>query len=356
MTGYDPYEAAPRIGLGRIVAVVVFMHVVAVAGVVTYLQFGGESELVMNSGAGTVKEVAANLEQRYVVKQGDTLLAIARAHDASVAHLKSVNDLNSSEDLKAGQELIIPQEVTPSHTGSNEPLVAELHPYPAVTTETNAKLGSAKPAETNRDQSPLKSPERQTIPREAVKLLAQEERSAPVITDPALVVEADLPEASVPEPEKPVVLRATPIVMTDEGLGETEETSEANEASASSSEQGSQVAASAPSFSSEPIVSLVVKPNAVEELAQEDPKPLVKPDPVEIFPVNEIPKALPYDPRKENQSRASTRRAPVTYEVQRGDTFYSISKKFEVSVQDLMRVNRMSNARDLRWGKVIEIP
>lgn len=62
-------------------------------------QLAGMSGGAKPAGTGTGKE--------HVVQKGETLSAIARACNTSVAALKKVNNL-SSDELKIGQKLVIP--------------------------------------------------------------------------------------------------------------------------------------------------------------------------------------------------------------------------------------------------------
>lgn len=48
--------------------------------------------------------------------------------------------------------------------------------------------------------------------------------------------------------------------------------------------------------------------------------------------------------------------AAQTYKVNKGDTLYSIAKKFGTSVSALQRVNHLSSSRSLRTGQVLTIP
>lgn len=54
----------------------------------------------------------------YVVQQGDTLIAIAQAHDVSTEDLIAANDLEDPDVLHIGQKLIIPREGRPRSTAA----------------------------------------------------------------------------------------------------------------------------------------------------------------------------------------------------------------------------------------------
>jgi membrane-bound lytic murein transglycosylase D len=55
-------------------------------------------------------------------------------------------------------------------------------------------------------------------------------------------------------------------------------------------------------------------------------------------------------------SQAVSTSKPSTYLVQRGDTFIGISKKYNRSVNDIMKINGFSSPRDLKAGAKIKIP
>jgi len=48
--------------------------------------------------------------------------------------------------------------------------------------------------------------------------------------------------------------------------------------------------------------------------------------------------------------------SPTIYRVRSGDTMYSLSKRFNCSVSDLLHANSMSSARDLRAGMKLRVP
>ena len=63
------------------------------------------SLIVIAPGASTH---AVNVAQSYVVRPGDTLLAIAVRFDVSVTTLQAANNLNNPDQLQIGQTLVIP--------------------------------------------------------------------------------------------------------------------------------------------------------------------------------------------------------------------------------------------------------
>jgi membrane-bound lytic murein transglycosylase D len=61
-------------------------------------------------------------------------------------------------------------------------------------------------------------------------------------------------------------------------------------------------------------------------------------------------------PRLAATSEAVTEPLAQSYKVQSGDTLIGLSKRYGVSVQDIMRANGFSGANDLKAGRTIEIP
>ncbi len=46
----------------------------------------------------------------------------------------------------------------------------------------------------------------------------------------------------------------------------------------------------------------------------------------------------------------------LTYTIKKGDTLYSIAKKYGVTVQDIVTTNKLANANVIKIGQVIKIP
>jgi len=60
------------------------------------------------------------------------------------------------------------------------------------------------------------------------------------------------------------------------------------------------------------------------------------------------------DPKNIDNSNKKSKNK--TYKVQKGDTLYSIAKKNNVSVENLMHHNKIKSPKDLRDGAVLQIP
>lgn len=61
-------------------------------------------------------------------------------------------------------------------------------------------------------------------------------------------------------------------------------------------------------------------------------------------------------PKKDMGMAAETKAPAVTYTVEKGDTLYKISRKFNVPVADLIDTNNISNPNVIKEGTVLSIP
>jgi LysM repeat protein len=62
----------------------------------------------VSTAASTSSSATRGAPSRYVVKEGDTLLGIALAHDTTAKTILQLNNLDESDFLQIGQELAIP--------------------------------------------------------------------------------------------------------------------------------------------------------------------------------------------------------------------------------------------------------
>lgn len=346
----DGLESGPPIGLGRVIVVIVVLHVIAVAGVIGFRQLSKSpelpSEVVVEQTAP--KDIAPAKEEEgmvYLVKAGDTLPSIARYFEASVAQIKSVNRLKSGDNLYVGQRLVIPQDFAKS---SPEPV------------KPPASKGEEIAQGKEMDQGPL-----------IAEVYEEEPLPSPS--------PAPKPEAKMEEP-KPEPIRAKPIVIVEENpmevdsvVREGEETAMVDspqpqpqpepapqvipEPQPARSPEPSTIPGEEPS---EPVVAQVV-PMDREDVPPQRKKPVlmdVEPQPPaydEDASMRAIPRAIPFDPR--NAPRPTSRSGEMrVYQVRSGDTFYGIAQRFGVSTGALMRANGLKDPRQLRAGDVIRIP
>lgn len=66
-----------------------------------------------------------------------------------------------------------------------------------------------------------------------------------------------------------------------------------------------------------------------------------------------------YDPEKEAEAKMAAAQPPSDFEryvIKKGDTLYSLSKRYECSVEDLMEWNGLKNPRNLSVGKILQVP
>ncbi len=61
-------------------------------------------------------------------------------------------------------------------------------------------------------------------------------------------------------------------------------------------------------------------------------------------------------PLSQNESISEERSSTITYTVKKGDSFWSIAKKFNISVKALQSANSNIRADQLQWGAKIKIP
>ena len=69
-----------------------------------------------------------------------------------------------------------------------------------------------------------------------------------------------------------------------------------------------------------------------------------------------MPTPTPRPTRTPRPSATAEPTPPTTYVVQPGDTLNAIAAAFDVSVEDLMRVNEISDPGTLQVGQVLIIP
>ncbi len=347
----DGLESGPPIGLGRVIVVIVVLHVIAVAGVVGFRQLSQSPDLPTE----TVVEQTTPQEQTptdeeegivYLVKAGDTLPSIARYFEASVAQIKSVNRLKSGDNLYVGQRLIIPQDF------------AKSSPEPAM---PPASKGEEIAQGKEMDQGPLiaevyeEEPLPSPAPTPKLEEKIQEPKQEPIRAKPIVIV-----EENVMEEEQPVVRdrEETAMIVTPQPQPEPEPTPQViPEPQPARSPEPSTIPGEEPS---EPVLAQVV-PMDREDVPPQRKKPVlmdVEPQPPaydEDASMRAIPRAIPFDPR--NPPRPTSRSGEVrVYQVKPGDTFYGIAQRFGVSTGALMKANGLKDPRQLRAGDVIRIP
>jgi len=377
VAGEDEYLVETRrIGLGRMVGVILLMHVIAVGGVMAFRYIGSNNEDSATASTSSVvsEETSSsskeNKRQRiYYVRAGDDLPSIARLYDASVAQLKSVNKLSSGDKLTVGQRLIIPDDPHQS-SGTEQVNVASTPPL-------EPRLIPGQPTEDNQPETK----EEPTISEEPLiaKVYDEPEMQDPVKTAPIFD----------PPTEKQEPIRATPIVIDDD---EPEPQPEPQVTIAENSSSPPSSMSSDSETESAPVLTPVPQPQP-----QYDPAPAPRPElpmreeeerkPViaQVIPMDQlpeddgpisrpsesdrrlptigsnpaltrIPKAIPYNPKRDPQPTSRNSAVVRTYTVQSGDTFYGIARKFGVTVDELMRFNGLQDPRQLRAGSVIRIP
>lgn len=79
---------------------------------------------------------------------------------------------------------------------------------------------------------------------------------------------------------------------------------------------------------------------------QEEKKEVIKSDSVETFAL--LPKKQKHDQKQNNN--------PKEIKVSKGDTYYSLSKKYKVSIKELLKYNKLTEKDLLKEGEKIRIP
>jgi dienelactone hydrolase len=82
------------------------------------------------------------------------------------------------------------------------------------------------------------------------------------------------------------------------------------------------------------------------EVKKEAVKEVVKSDSLEIIAL------MPKKQKRENK----TENRPAEVKITKGDTYYSISKKYKISLKDLLKYNKLTEKDLLKEGKKIKIP
>lgn len=240
----------------------------------------------------TVKSDADNI---YVVKSGDSLSKIAKAHGVSTAELKELNNIADANKIRIGQKLVLPDHASPS---TSKPSAA-----PAKAPAADKPAPAAKAGE-----YVVKSGDSLSKIAAAHGVKTKALAEANNITDPnkirigqplkipgaAAAAPAEKPAAEAPK--APETAPAAPVVPLD------------------------QLKADAPEA-----------PKAPEAPAVEPP------------PAAPAAPAIPQDQL-------------IEYTVQMDDSVDSIARLFVVSADDIRAVNNLSADAQLRSGQVIRIP
>lgn len=240
----------------------------------------------------------------YVVKPGDSLSKIAKAHGVSTAELKELNNITDANKIRIDQRIVLPDHASPSTSKpsaapAKTPAATNAKPAPAAKAgeyivkkgDSLSKIAAAHHVKTKAlaDANGITDPNKI---REGMKLTIPGAAAAP----------ADKPAAEKPAeaPKAPEAAPAAPVVPLDQ----------------------LQNAAPAPEA-----------PKADEPKA-----PAVEPPPA-------VP-AVPDIPQDQL----------IEYTVQMDDTVDSIARLFVVSADDIRSVNGLSGDAQLRSGQVIRIP
>jgi LysM repeat protein len=78
--------------------------------------------------------------------------------------------------------------------------------------------------------------------------------------------------------------------------------------------------------------------------------------PEHLAPIVEPPAPNPVAKKIDAPVTKTTAAAPATYEVQKNDTATSIARRFNVSVEDLLKLNKVADPKKLQLGQSLKIP
>lgn len=243
---------------------------------------------------------AANI---YVVKKGDVLSTIARAHGVKTAELKELNHLTDANKIRLGQKLILPDYAKPS---TSQPTAASTTPATAAAPASAAavtapggtyvvKSGDALSKIAKKHSVTIKALMEANQIKDANKIRIGQKLTIPAAT----AAKAAAPAAPAPAPEKKDWVAPLPQTTA-------------------------------------PVAAPAVTPAAPADPAT---PPVVEPA---------APAALDAD--------AAAQDGMLDYTVQIGDTVDSIARLFVVSREDILRVNNLSADSDVKLGQVIRIP
>jgi LysM repeat protein len=309
-------EAEPGSHLKRIFVVLLLVHVFLVGGIILYncLKQDTKSQIVESTAPQKKPVVARTLataavakpskplapagpsDEDYVIKHGDTLKGIAESHHVDEADVCAINGISPSAALEPGTVLRFPKKAPPAPVKAPEPaVVAEAPPAP----KPEPRIASAPPVNAQKPDTAAQA-----------KLVKHEVSQDAPPSPKAVIVPAPPAAATQDKPPGPLKT-ATP-----------------------------EVAGSTPPKP---------QPKAAEKPAD---KPVAKAK-EESKPKEEAkPKPAKDEPAKTEKAVAKVR----SYTVNPKETFYSISKKFGVNVNELMKLNNVKDPGKLHEGTKLKIP
>lgn len=310
-------EPEPGSHLKRIFVLLLLVHVFLVGGIVVYNVLRqqprpavAEREDVSDKKPIVARTLATGSSAKvpaatppapvavgaeYTVQVGDTLRGIAEAHGVDEGDLCAVNGISTETKLETGRTIRLPKK------GDTAPEKTQKAPAPAPAVVAN-KTEASKPDTAKPD---VKSSKKETTP--------------------------DAP----PGPGKAVVFNAPPSPDTqDHPPGPTK---------ANTEPAGKKIAEKPPEKSVEKTADKSADKSAEKAAAKakEDAK------------AKEEAKAKL---AKEEAAKADKNAKGRTYTVNSKDTFYSISKKFGVNVNELMKLNNVKDPGKLHEGTKLKIP
>lgn len=375
----------PRPGLGRVFFVVLLMHIIAIAGIMTFNWLGNEeapAEQLENavaeeqaiedqtdvgattnlprraSGRAIVvdhpdPEFKSKGYKRYRVAINEQLAHIAREFNVSVAKLEQINGFRTGERLYAGQWItVVDKRGVTAEDPNADPAAAEV----ALQDPTQEPLAATPidPTAPAADEPP--SLESVVENRSVHERLTEIDPTAPPASPQPRPNATLTPIEPTAQPQPQPAVQPQPLPQP-QPYAEVRPLDQPYQPAPQPLTQPQP----APQFQPQP---------QPQPLPQTQPQPQIQPQqPVRrggnTSPIWEQNPGRSYQPQPQPQPQVQPQyatqpqqppRAMRTYQVVSGDTAFQISRRFGVSVQDILQANGMNDARQLQAGQLIRIP
>jgi LysM repeat protein len=258
----------------------------------------------------TANKRADTVEHR--VAEGDSLKSIAAASGATQEEIAKMNHIDVNTQLAVGSVLRVP---TPKAKAAPAAI-----PIGAQPSRINEKLLTVQPTTAPSTSQMFAAIEPAPSPKKtetvAIKLTEEKPRSR---------VEDSLPSA--PKPKVTAKIEESPPAPAKPKVT-------------------AKVEESPPP---------AIKPKVTEKVQETPPAAKPKPTEAKALAKTEAPaKSKPTEAAKPATAKPAV--AVTTHKVKAKETFYSISRKYGVKLDDLMRLNSGTNPNKLREGMVVKVP
>lgn len=357
----------PNTGMARMFVVMLLIHVVLIGGIIVYDFMGDEeapvqtivqtargqagasglpqaSQEVLNAQASAVAHPDAE-STPYTVVSGDSIRTIAEKHGTSEEKIIQLNRLDKGIQIEPGTLLNVPAQPVPSAV--------------PVDRATALAMTRQSPPETKGDLvKPENAPASIAAAASPLSLLAPGE---PTRISNSLGAAAEAPAIATPASEsgesQQIIGRANPEAIA--ALANANAEAEKALAVANETPPASVSEAEPP-----PTPKHEAKPES-KQAPQQAAKTLGKPQPVPTPSqmtkrLNAPPTATKSQPKKSTKDTppkpAVAKTASKTHTVSAGETLYSLSNKYGVSIAAIQKANNIKNPNAMRQGRKLVIP